>query len=81
MCDGVVLFGITFSTTSSSSAAAATAIEVVETTFHRATIYHLIGKDQVDIAKPGMEGDVDRGGVVLWNKVLCYCGMEGHVVV
>ena len=62
MCDGVVLFGITFSTTS--SAAAATAIEVVETTFHRVTIYHLIGKDRVDIVKPGMEGDVEGGVVV-----------------
>ena len=63
MCDGVVLFGITFSTISS-SAAAATAIEVVETTFHRVTIYHLIGKDRVDIVKPGMEGDVEGGVVV-----------------
>ena len=62
MCDGVVLFGITLSTIS--SAAATAAIEVVETTFHRATIYHLIGKDRVDIVKPGMEGDVEGGVVV-----------------
>ena len=62
MCDGVVLFGITLST--KSSAAAPAAIEVVETTFHRATIYHLIGKDRVDIVKPGMEGDVEGGVVV-----------------